>query len=303
MLSASALIRLSLILMAATLSVLAGCSRVGIAYNTADLLAKAYAKDYLGLEGAQLSRWDPVLDAELARHRAEELPHLAAYFDQLLKASRLGFDEGNMTCLTAELRGLYERQARSAVALAAPLLAGLTPSQIERLARRFGDEAAEDRAELARRDRAKEQQRRARRYVRSIEDWTGPLDAQQQAIVADVTGRMPDTQDDVVAYRTRKREQLIALLEGQLGEPGIKAFLTDWLVDFRDLPPALDRAGEELGQRIAELFIRLGPTLDEDQSQRLDDRLRNLRDDLMRLQKQPRMAPRTCEVPRPQTLS
>jgi hypothetical protein len=294
--SASAPIRLAVTLFAAVLT-LAGCSRVGIAYNTADLLVKGYAKDYLNLEGAQLSGWDSVLDAELARHRAEELPYLAAFFDQLLKASRLGFDERNMTCLTGEFRSLYRRQARFAVTVTAPLLAELSPSQIERLSRRFQDEAAEDRAELAMRNRTKERERRARRYVSSVEDWTGPLDAEQRAIVADVTSRMPDTQSDVVEYRGRKRGQLIGLLRANAGEARIKSFLTEWLVDFKDLPATLDRDGEVLGERIAELFIRLGPTLDERQRERLDNRLRNLRDDFMRLQKQPRMAPRTCGTP------
>jgi hypothetical protein len=293
MLRPSRLMRLVAMLVAAVLS-LAGCSRVGIAYNTADLLVKGYAEDYLDLERTQLARWEPVLGAELARHREEELPHLAAYFDEVLKASRLGFNERNMSCLTKELQALYRRQAGSAVTLATPLLVELTPAQIQRLNQRFRDQAAEDLAELTGRSSAQEKARRARRYVKSIEDWTGPLDVGQKAIVAEVTSRMPETQSSLIEYRTRKREQLIALLEAEAGEQAIKTFMTEWIVDFLDLPPELERGRQELSERIGELFVRLGASLDERQRDRLDNRLRKLRDDLMKLQSEPRLAPLTC---------
>ncbi|UHD16162.1 DUF6279 family lipoprotein [Thiocapsa bogorovii] len=278
----------------ATALTIAGCSRVGIAYNTGDFLVTAYAKDYLDLEQAQLQRWEPLLEAELARHRAEELPYLAAYFDEALSASEAGFDATNMGCLTEGFRDLYKRQARFAVTLAAPLLAELTPAQIERLEQRFRKEAAEDRAEVAGRSSTREKEKRARRYVESIEDWTGPLSAEQQAIVAEVTGRMPDTQASLVEYRTGKRERLMALIRAKASEPEIARFLTDWLVEFDDLPADLEQGGRVLGERIGELFVSLGKTFDASQRDRLNKRLRNLRDDFMKLQKQPKMAQLTC---------
>ncbi len=287
------LLRWCLILLA-TLLILVGCSRVNIAYNTADFFISQYARDYLKLTDEQITRWEPHLKAELARHRAEELPYLAAFFDQTLKAGRIGFDDSNMVCLTNAFRDLYRRQARLAVALSSPLLAGLTPRQIDALERRFRDEAAEDRADLATRDWHAELRKRARRYVKSIEDWTGPLNASQRVLVAEITGRMPDSEAAVVSYRTRKREALIEQLRGSASEAEIRSFLTAWLVDFSDLPPELDRAGIAIGAQISELFIRLGASFDEGQRQRFDKRLRQLRDDLMQLQKQPRLAPLSC---------
>jgi hypothetical protein len=251
-------------------------------------------QDYLDLEQGQLQRWEPLLDSELARHRAEELPYLAAYFDRILTASEAGFDASTMACITGEFRDIYRRQAGVAVTLAAPLLAELTPAQIERLEERFRKEAAEDRAEIAQRSSTREKEKRARRYVKSIEDWTGPLSAEQQAIVTDVTGRMPDTQASLVEYRTGKRERLMALIRAKAPEPEIKRFLTAWLVDFDDLPSDLEQGGQRLGERIGELFVSLGKTLDANQRDRLNKRLRSLRDDFMKLQQQPRMAPMSC---------
>lgn len=291
--STSRLLRFAAALIAAVLTV-AGCSRVGIAYNTGDFLLKGYAKDYLDLTGEQLTRWDPVLKGALARHRVEELPYLAAFFDRVLTASQLGFDERNMACLNEEFLDLYRRQARFAVTLATPLLVELTPAQHQRLERRFQDEAAEDRAELAEQNSEYQRLKRARRYVKSIEDWTGPLNAGQQLIVGDVTSRMPGRQSSLLQYRTEKREQLIAMLKSGADEQAVERFMTAWLVDFSDLPPEINQAGEQMKERIAELFVRLGASLDAAQRERLEKRLRSIRDDLLNLQKEPRLAPLTC---------
>ncbi len=285
--------RLFLVVLA-TLAIGLGCSRVTIVYNTADLLVKQYASDYLKLTDDQLARWEPRLASQLARHRSEELPYLAAFFDQLRKASRVGFDARNMTCLIKEFRDLYRRQARLAVALAAPLLADLTPAQIDTLERTFRKQEREDRKDLAKRDLAWEKQKRATRYIKAIEDWTGSLTTSQADLVAEITGRMPDSESAVIDYRTRKRAELLSLLRNRSNEDRINAFLIAWLVEFSDLPPTLEHDGDVIGERIGELFIRLGASLDERQRHRLDTRLRQLRNDLMHLQKQPRMAPMDC---------
>ncbi len=284
---------ISLAFLAAAL-LLAGCSRVELAYNSAEPLLKLYADDYLGLDGDQLTLWEPRLEAALARHRAEELPYLAAFFGAMLEASRLGFDNRNADCLVASFKDLYRRHATFAAGLVAPLLAGLTTNQINALEQRFLVEYEDDRSDPARRDIHREQRKRADRYRKAIEDWTGPLGADQRTLIADVTARMPDTAESVLAYRTRKRAELIALLRAGTAELPIRAFLESWLVDYRDLPPDLERAGEAIGDRIAELLVRLGASLNDRQRARLEQRLRQLRDDLMDLQEEPRVAPLAC---------
>lgn len=273
---------------------LAGCSRVTVAYKNADFFVRQYASGYLDLSTAQLARWEPRLDAELARHRAEELPYLAAFFDQLLAASQVGFARERMDCLLDGFKELYRRQARTAVNLAAPLLADLTPAQIDALARKFSEEYTEDQADLAKRDWSWEKRKRTKRYVAAIEDWTGELSPRQRSIVAEVTGGMPDAESAVITYRAHKRDELIALLRNQAGESRIAGFMTAWLVDFSDLPPDLRAAGDSIAEHMNELFVRLGASFDERQRAHLDDRLRHLRDDLMRLQKHPRLAPSSC---------
>ncbi len=283
---------MALLLIAVAL--LGGCSRIQVAYNSAEPLLKLYANDYLELEPDQIERWTPRLKASLATHRAQELPYLAAFFDATLKASRSGFNERNTACLLTNFKDLYQRQGRLVVRLAAPLLADLTPQQIKALDTRFKLEYEDDKIDPETRDFAAERRKRADRYVDSIEDWTGRLSGSQRNLVAEVTARMPDTRVAMLEYRTRKRAKLITLLRNGAEEPQLVTFLQAWLVDFADLPPAMDRAGDELGTRIGELLIRLVPSLDERQRRELDKRLQRMRDDLMDLQKDPRMPPLQC---------
>lgn len=272
---------------------LAGCSRIRLAYNQADFLLARYADDYLGLTGDQIDRWEPRLGRVLAAHRREELPYLAAYFDRVRTAARSGFPASESACLVGAFQDLYKRHIRLAVDLAVPLLAGLDQDQVQDLEERFARDYTEDRPEPGR-DLARERRKRAKRWVESIEDWTGALSPSQRNLVSEMTGRFPDTTESLFNYRTAKRAQLIALLQSGAGEATLLTFLTHWLVEYRDLPPDLERAGNTLGEGVSALLTELGRTLDQTQRDRLDKRLSSWRDDFLDLQQDPRMVPPSC---------
>lgn len=269
-----------------------GCSQVRLAYGSADFLIASYADGYLGLKGTQRDRWKPQLRRVLDEHRREELPHLAAFFDRALQVSRAGFPAPDTTCLVATFRDIYQRHARLAVELAVPLLADLEPSQVGALKARFARELAEDGPKSAGKER--EQRKRAKRYVTAIEEWTGALAPEQRSLVSDLTRRMPDTREAVIDYRTRKRAELIGLIESGAGAERLRDFLTTWLVDYRDLPPDLRRSSGLLEERLVELVGALASTLTAEQSSYLERRLSGLRTDLLKLQLKPRLSPARC---------
>jgi hypothetical protein len=291
----SVLTRPLLLSLFATLLIFTGCTRLQLAYGTAPLFLKGYAKDYLALDSEQMAKWDPRLTATLDAHRAVEIPQVAGFIEAFHQASVAGFDANNTRCLTNTLHELYRRHARLAVDAAAPLLVGLRPAQVQHLERRFAAEYREDRLpEKA--DPALLQAKRARRYVKSLEGWTGTLSDTQRALVKDLSGRIPNTEEAVFEYRTRKRRELVQLLRSGADETSIRRFLSDWLVDYRDLPPALAGAFDQVQQRWEELLIRLGPTRDAAQRRHLNDQLQTLRGDLMQIQKSPRLVTVTCRA-------
>jgi predicted house-cleaning noncanonical NTP pyrophosphatase (MazG superfamily) len=283
-----------LILLLALLLGLAGCSAISVAYNQADFLLRVYADDYVELEPDQAARWEPLVAAELARHRAEELPYLAGFIEAMIQANHQGFTASDSRCLLDQLDEVYRRQARYAVKLATPFLASLTPDQIQALDRRFQEDMAEDMAEAVEETTPAGKRERVARYLETLEDWTGPLNASQEALVSDIVDRMPQSRSAFLAYREQKRAELIALLRERPGEERIQTFLDDWLVELRGLPAPLTRARGEMRPLVMELFGRLHERLDTVQRQHLDRRLQDLRDDLLQLQRQPRLASLSC---------
>ena len=99
-----------------------GCSRVSLVYNTADYFIEGYAEDYLETNNAQMSDWRPTLVNALSRHRREELPYLAAFFDAFHQAVHVGLEPPAVECLVDDFQEIYRRHFRLASDLAAPLL-------------------------------------------------------------------------------------------------------------------------------------------------------------------------------------
>jgi hypothetical protein len=283
-----------LVLLVILLAAGSGCSRISIAYRSADFLIEQYAKDYLGLNGTQIASWRPELERALARHRHEDLPYLARFFEDAHEDALKGFDAQRVRCLFGQLEDLYRRHMRVAVDLSAPLLAKLTPEQVRALEDKFKKEKAEDEADMAPSRIARRERKRAERYDESIAWWIGPLRDAQKRIVREETGTMPDTAADWVAYRSTERKGLITLLERGASEKKIHAYLTAWLVEQRDLPARLRRARTEIEGRITELIVRLDRSFTSEQRSRFAEKLAGLRDDFMSLQRHPRMASVKC---------
>jgi hypothetical protein len=281
------------VLLALTILASGGCSRVSIAYNTADFFIEQYADDYLALDSSQMAAWRPSLRDALARHREDELPYLAAFFDGMNRAASKGFDAPTVECLIDSFEQVYRRHFRLATDLAAPLLASLTPEQIRHLERKFAadaeEETREDGGSVERRKR-----KRAERWSKSATWWIGPLSDRQREIIRAVTASMPDTAADWASYRSTKQTDLIRLLRDQAGEEEIRRYLADWLVEYADLYPQLRQARLEIRRQVVALFLRLDATFSPEQRAHFEDRLTALRDDFMGLQPHPRMAATRC---------
>lgn len=282
-----------LLIVAATLSVLAACSTVRIAYYGADIVVRQYANDYLGLDSELLATWQPHLTEALARHRVEELPYLARFFDSALRGAERGLDRSTVACLQDQALVIYRRHARLAADLAAPLLAASRPEQIRTLETKlredWDDEASDDPQAVARRER-----KRAKRYAEAIHWWIGGLSSAQEAIVQTTTQAMPDTAPAWEAYRRSRQEGLLRLLRDHAGEAEIRAYLSAWLVDQRDMPASLAQASQGIRDALGDLVVRLDASLSPEQKARFQQRLRGLRDDFLALQSRPQLAGLDC---------
>lgn len=150
------------------LLLLSGCSSMRLAYNTADFFIGRYADDYLDLDGRQIETWAPTLEAVLTKHREQELPYLASFFDSAQNEARKGFTETGVTCLLDQFEQIYRRHFTLAAEAAAPLLAGLNKRQIDALERTFREEAKEDADNSGPAYVAKRERKRAKRYEKNM---------------------------------------------------------------------------------------------------------------------------------------
>ncbi|MEY6432748.1 DUF6279 family lipoprotein [Thioalkalicoccus limnaeus] len=285
--------RLFIVAAVLTLILAAGCTRVQLAYNTADFFIERYANGYLALDSVQLAGWRPTLNETLNQHRNEELPYLAAFFDMAWRGVRDGLTEATVDCLFDRFEEIYGRHSLLAVDLATPLFANASPRQVRQLDERFREDAAKAERDRQRTERSAD--KRAERYAESAAWWIGPLSAEQRRIVADVTARIPDTSGLWEPYRTTKQRELLRLMQGGAGEDEIRRFLHHWLVEYRDAPAELQQAAAGIRTGVAELFLRLDATLSPAQRERFADRLKTFRDDFMKLQqRRPQMVPLHC---------
>jgi hypothetical protein len=256
---------------------------VRIAYQGADVAVRHYADDYLDLDSEQLAAWQPQLDQALARHRSEELPYLARFFEDALAGVNRGLDRTRVECLEEQFLTLYRRQARWVVDLAAPLLATAGPSQVRRLEARFREAWAEA-ADLSAAAVARRERKRAQRYGDAASWWIGGLSEAQTALVRSTTAAMPDTAGAWSAYRRSRQEGLLRLVQRGADTSEIQSYLSDWLVDHRDLPPSLGEAVVALREGITRLLLGLDQSLSAAQRAQFQRRLRGLRDDFLALQ-------------------
>lgn len=273
------------------LLLLTGCSGISLFYNQAGFFIEQYADDYLTLDKKQSASWKQPLARALARHRREELPHLAALFNALHSAARAGFNADGTACLLDAFEDLYRRHFRWAAEPTAPLLVSLRPHQIRALEHRFAQDAQEEVDKSQ--DPKRRLRKRAERWSEQIEWWIGPLSGEQLRIVREVSAGMPDT-TDWAAYRSARQAELIRLLDRKAGKAEVRDYLTAWLAYHRDLPTSLHTAKQGFRRQMIDLFVRLDASFSRTQRDHFAERLDGLRDAFMDLQAKPRMAALKC---------
>lgn len=180
-----------LLLAALVIFVLSACSAVRLGYGNADSLARWWIDQYVDLSPEQ----DALTRERLARlhvwHRKTQLPDYARLLGEArnLATGRLTGADG-LTLTDALIRRI-RTLAEQAMPDAADLLLTLTPAQIERMAARLDDKAA-DFAKDLRLAEGEAGQRKARfkRLLERAEYWFGDFSDEQQAAIR----RQVDTQ-------------------------------------------------------------------------------------------------------------
>ena len=271
---------LRLIVIAVLILFGSACSRTEIAYQNADSLLQYYAWKTVRTSATQRDQWQPVVQTTLRHHREQELPLVIAYLD--LAARIIGETDGSAgaVCLLDGALLIYQRHARLAVDLTAPLLAALDASQVERLARHTTQRQQDVVERYQDPDPQRRKEARQERITDRIEQWTGKLNDGQRNYINDALEHIPDMTAAWLSYRAQQTNTLLAMLERGTTAEALSVYLNDWWVHRGGTATETRQNWRVAMHEFVQLMDTLATTLTARQRETLETRLADLREDL-----------------------
>lgn len=220
-------------LLAALVALLAAaCSSVTrVAYDNAPFAAAWLVDDWFDLHDGQRD-W---VKERLARlhgwHRASELPAYERLLADTAARAARGLSAADARQVHREMRELWLRLVRRAIPDMADFLLQLHPEQVVYLARKFDEDNERTVRESVRGTPPERLERRQKRYIERIEDWTGRLDPAQRDVVRARVAAMGDLTGEWLGDRRFRQSETIALLRAKPTRAQMEAGLTRLLVE------------------------------------------------------------------------
>lgn len=220
-------------LLAALVALLAAaCSSVTrVAYDNAPFAAAWMVDDWFDLHDGQRD-W---VKERLARlhgwHRASELPAYERLLAATAARAARGLSADDARQVHREMRALWLRLVRRAIPDMADFLLQLHPEQVVFLARKFDEDNERTVRESVRGTPQERLERRQKRYLERIEDWTGRLSPAQRDVVRARVAAMGDLTGEWLGDRRFRQSETIALLRSKPTRAELEAGLTRLLVD------------------------------------------------------------------------
>jgi hypothetical protein len=258
-----------LLIAAAALIAMSGCSTIRIAYNQADHIAAWTANDYFDLDAEQKAAFKARFDRFHAWHRGTQLPHYAELLESAHQRVSAGFSLADADWLSNALQERLEIIARHGYKDAALLLSQLSDEQL-RSARKEMDERNRKFAREHGVGASEDEQRRlqARRQLERIEHWTGPLDSAQEAKIRAMSRALPLITEQRYRERLRRQDEFLALLQQRRNVDAFAPRLRDWVLEWdRTRPAAYQAQYSRFTQESSRMYVAVMQMLTHEQRQ------------------------------------
>jgi hypothetical protein len=198
-----------------TLSLLAGCSAIRMAYDHADSWLRWRAGNYLDVHGEQADELDERIDAFHDWHRAEALPKYARLSEEAARRLGGGLSREDVVWGYDSLMAQARESLRAAAERIAPMLDRLGPEQVRHMEKRFAQDNRKFARENLRGSEAERRKRRATRTVERLEDWVGKLSKTQIGRVRQFSERAPLYNEMRDRDRKRLQGELLAMVRAR----------------------------------------------------------------------------------------
>lgn len=222
-----------LLLAAAMLLLLAGCSTLRLVYNQADHILAYMANDYFDLDHHQRHEFHARIDPLLKWHRQEALPDYVRFLGEIKKRAEHPLTRDDAMWMVDGVRARFRAIATKGTPDAVEMLASLTPDNIQALEKQFAKVNQKFMREYQLGGN-REQQRRARteRTLKRIKDWTGPLTQAQEEKITALYERVPYTESVRHRDRQRRQKEFLALLKQRQNKAELARVLGPWLAEW-----------------------------------------------------------------------
>ena len=209
----SSLNRLTYVVLALMLVVVAGCSSLRLAYNNGDTVLYWWLNAYVDLDRDQKGWVREDIDKLFDWHRKTQLKD---YVEILRKGQKQV--QGNVT--QAELLADYDEiksRTQSLLLKAAPDLADLArslkPEQIAQMEKKFKSNNDDYRKKFLTGDQEKRQQLRYKKSMEQFELWFGSFSREQEAAIRKASDARPLDNEIWLDERSRRQRNVLTLVQ------------------------------------------------------------------------------------------
>jgi hypothetical protein len=267
----------------ATLLAVAGCG-LGIVYPRLDTIAAYYVEGMVTLDDAQSEQLDSLLSESLARHRASEPERYAAFLRTLAGSVGQGGGAGIWQQAAQQTDAFWHEIGTELASVAIDIGRTLTDEQVVELLASLERREEEEWREFGDLKPAQQVERRQKRVRRTLERFTGSLDARQRALVDDHAARAGSFMAEWRDNRRAWREGLAAALAVRRSGEEFASRMTILVARPDEIwTPQYRAAIERRRAETVELLAALDATLTPRQRDRARSRLTTLADELARL--------------------
>jgi hypothetical protein len=276
---------------AAAALLLASCSLTRLAYSNAAL---AYLNappvitwmvgDYVDMSDGQKHWVRERLLRAFAWHRARELPEYRRFFERVLEQARDSISVEEARADYADLRAFYHATLERLLPDLADFLLQLDSAQLQQLESKFDADNRKILRDSVEGTPEERSDKRVRRYVDNIEEFTGRLSRAQRELVQSRVEKLDELTGERVADRRLRQAEILALMRRNPSREQVIAELKRLLIDTESWRrPEFVAKLKSRDQQLHEMVAALSATLTPEQRERFQGRVRGFMRDIAEL--------------------
>jgi hypothetical protein len=259
-------------------------SNVGLAYRNLPPMLAWMVDDYVEMHGGQKDWVRDRIARVMQWHRSHELPEYRRFLERVLAETYEPFTVQEVGDAYRELRVHYRRTVEQVLPDVADFLLQLDAEQAKQMERKFEEDNRKFVKESVRGTPAERRERRVKRFIDHLENWTGDLSDAQRELIQRHYRDIHDDAEERLGDRKYRHGETLALIRAKPPREQMIASLRRLLVDTDSWRrPEYVQKVRERDQRFFVMFSELSATLSAEQRTHLQKRIRTFMSDLNKL--------------------